>query len=625
MKRMLNEYKYNGLNREVASEKWSSPIVETLSQGGITLDSANPRHARKLAWMSTLNESVSSRSAGRSILNESGYGTITPSNMYGMGAISLSNPTTSGNSQTTASADKGSGDYLKNLTVASMHIAVSTIAFELLPVIPVEVPMVQMTFVESVYGQAKISDADASPSYISVPLAFFQAQNGDATNFGGVAVANGEFVKLNKGQVYFIAGNGANADELDTDLALKLRFVGQHHITGAYHFQVISVVTVTDAATGAYTNNGEVVADFLTNQATAANGLLVSADLVADTTMEFADTKTVVLVGTAPAVDVVNTKESPIYGASNRDGFTETPMAREVSEQGTDQMVTVRSWSTAAKVSDYDITCSVTAKQQRDFKALGLSAFEIALEAAKAQLVQSTNNNILDTMFKLGVENHINIFQATGIQLNLFVDEPTNAGSTIANMNISNTNSFKMEKLDGTDVSADFGTIPNFRTSAQDDGQVDIVRMATSRIALASALIGKLTRIAKGDFIVMGTGLASAIIDAKDNTHAPIQQNLIVGSESLVYGGTLNGMDAYIDPRMDLTDNRVLVGRRGGELDSGLKYFVYDLLSEVETIEGLSMSKKALVSTSYALVAAGHNPQTSYITLICETATGLWS
>jgi hypothetical protein len=621
------------MNRASSKDKWSQPICELLNKKGVSLDATNPRHARKLAWMSTLNEAVTKRDGKRSILiNEAGgYNSINPANMYGMGAIASANPTLTGNTQTTSGADKGSGDPLQQLTVTSMHIAAATVAFELLPVIPVEVPLVQMTFVESIYGNARVNDAEESPKYISLPLSFFQAINSDGSAFDGVAVVAGEFVNLTKGQIYFIAGDLAAANTLVADHALKLRFVGQHHITGDYQFQVVDVVTISNGATGAYATSGLTVAAFLTNLATSLDGFALSYDLVANTTMQFADANTVRLGGanassaSAPVVDVVDTKESPIFGASNADGYTETPMPRSTSEQGTEQSITVRTWSTQAKVSDFDITCSVTAKQARDFKALGLSAFEIALEAAKTQLIQSTNNHILDVLFKLGVENHIQIFDATGIQLNLYVDEPSVASSTIANMNISDTNTFKMEKLDGTDVSASFGAVPNFRTSAQDDGQLDILRMVKSRVSLSSAMIGKLSRTQKADFVVCGTGIAAALIDARNHATAPVDQNLMVGSEAISYFGECEGMALYVDPRMDLTDNRILIGRRGNEMDSGLKYFVYDLLSEVETVEGLSMSKKALLMTSYALVAAGHHPEVNYLTIIAETKSGLWA
>jgi len=628
------DYKYQFLDRNKATKKWEKPLKELVeSNFDITMEIENPNIKRKLAWMGALGESASSRDNRRSLLLESGYGSINPQNLSGMGAIRNTNITNTGNTRTTNNADKGSGDYQKNLTMTSMHIAASTIAFELLPVIPVEVPIVTMTFVESVYGGTRVSDETKSPQYIEIPLKFFKALDANTTDFqtAGNSFAQGENVKLVKNSVYFIVGNGSTANELVANKGVQLRYVGQHHITADYQFQVLENIEVTGAATGVYTTvPTEYISTFLNEVATiGANGYALTYE-TAPNVLAFADAQTVLLGSSTTnadviSVDLVDTKQSPIYGAGNSDGFTESPMPREVSELGTENAITIRTWSTSAKVSDRDILCAVTNKQERDLRPMGFDAFEIALEAAKTQLMQEINNHILDTMFKLGVSNHVQVYEGTGISLHLYVDDPLVAGASIANMAISDTNTFKLETLDGTDVSADFGVIPNFRENNNADGQLDIVRMVKGRVGLASSLIGKLNRTTKADFVVCGTGLQSALVDSRNYTSSPHDQTLMSGSDVLTYFGQVEGMDMYVDPRMDLTDNRILVGRRGEEMDSGLKCFIYDLLSDVQTIEGQSMSKKALVSTSYLLLAAGHHPEINYLTFIAETATGLWS
>jgi len=630
----LKEYRYHNLDRKKASTKWKNPLKELVeNKVGITLDEKNPNNVRKLKWMSTLNEAVCARDHGRSILiTESGYDSVDPAHLVGMGAITNPNSTNTGNTRTTADSDKGSGDYSKRLTITSMHIAAATIAFELLPVIAIEVPMVQMTFVESVYGGTKVADTEKSPQYIEIPVKMFKALDALTTDFegAGTVVAINGIVKLTEQTIYYLVGNGVAVDTLLADKGLQLRFAGQHHVTGAYRFQVLSNITVTNAATGTFTQTPtEFVSTFLNDFA------VIGANAYALTwnnggTLAFTDAQTVKVGSATTSADIipiglVDTKETAIYGASHSDGFTTAPMNREVSELGTENSITVRSWSTSAKVSDFDITCAVTTKQERDFRAMGLSAFEIALEAAKTQLVQSTNNHILDTMFKLGVENHIQVFEASNLNLHLYVDDPLVANSLISAMNISSVGSFNLQKLDGTDVSAQFGAINNFRQTNYADGYQDVIRMVKSRTNLVSALIGKLNRTTKADFVVCATGLSASLVDNRNHDLAPVEQNLLIGADVLSYFGKCEGMDLYVDPRMDLADNRILVGRRGNELDSGLKYFVYDLLSEIQTIEGLSMSKKALVSTSYALISAGHHPETNYMTFIAENAGGLWS
>jgi hypothetical protein len=63
---------------------------------------------------------------------------------------------------------------------------------------------------------------------------------------------------------------------------------------------------------------------------------------------------------------------------------------------------------------------------------------------------------------------------------------------------------------------------------------------------------------------------------------------------------------------MAFNDTRVLVGRKGGDDEPGLKFMPYMMAESIQTISEGTMSPKIAVKSRYALVEAGHLPETMY-------------
>jgi hypothetical protein len=83
-------------------------------------------------------------------------------------------------------------------------------------------------------------------------------------------------------------------------------------------------------------------------------------------------------------------------------------------------------------------------------------------------------------------------------------------------------------------------------------------------------------------------------------------------------------MTVYVDQNMSFGDTRVLVGRKGGDDEPGLKFMPYMMAESISTISEGTMSPKVAVKSRYALVEAGHHPQTMYICFHVEVpATGI--
>jgi len=81
-------------------------------------------------------------------------------------------------------------------------------------------------------------------------------------------------------------------------------------------------------------------------------------------------------------------------------------------------------------------------------------------------------------------------------------------------------------------------------------------------------------------------------------------------------------MTVYVDQNMNFNDTRVLVGRKGADDEPGLKFMPYMMAESIQTISEGTMSPKIAVKSRYALVEAGHHPQTMYLTLYVAMPTG---
>ena len=124
------------------------------------------------------------------------------------------------------------------------------------------------------------------------------------------------------------------------------------------------------------------------------------------------------------------------------------------------------------------------------------------------------------------------------------------------------------------------------------------------------------------NFIVTNANIASALQDISQFTFAPFTNTLTQNNGTLYPVGSLAGMTVYVDQNMRFDDTRVLVGRKGGDDEPGLKFMPYMMAESIQTISEGTMSPKVAVKSRYALVEAGHLPETMYITFYVKVPTG---
>ena len=553
----------------------------------------------KLSWMSVLVENkLKIEKLGGNAIMES-YGALTPAGITAIGNVSYPAPGT-GNYQDPAQA-KGSGDLPAKLLGLSMHIAANTVGFECLPVIPLEFPSGMLSYVETVYGGGRVEAGAENPDYIGI-------------KGGTIGTSTFTYANLVNGQNVFLAPTNGGHSALVDGVAVHGIFMQKGRISGEPIIRVVSVGTIV-GSTGVYTaGTTQNVADAITG---AANGHAVVPGSSA-TQATLAQAK---YLGAIASANLVATMNEIIGAATNSDGITNSAMTRGVSENGTERSINLKLWTTAVAAKDRDILAAVTLKTQRDLKAYGLDAEELLMKAAKNEITQAINQDILKTLFRLGVTNAAQLKGSHALDLNLLVGPATTTTKNLAAFAFSG----EFKDISGTDRKADFTGVVNSVTNNAAENFATRQRMISSRLLAASGVIGNVCRYGPGDFAVTNTHVGNALKDVSGYVAAPMANTVAQANSSMHFIGTVAGINVYVDPLMTYDDTRILVGRKGTDQDSGLKFMPYDLASNVSTIDPGTMAPKILVTSSYALVPAGYYPETNYLTIALENEFKNWA
>ena len=115
-------------------------------------------------------------------------------------------------------------------------------------------------------------------------------------------------------------------------------------------------------------------------------------------------------------------------------------------------------------------------------------------------------------------------------------------------------------------------------------------------------------------FAVCSSQVASGLQDCAGFVAYPMANTVNQVPGALYPIGTLAGIAIYVDPNMAWSDGRIAVGRKGDGQSPGLVFMPYVMADTVETIAEGTMAPKIQMKSRYALVHAGHHPETMYIT-----------
>ena len=557
------------MNKHQLLENWSPVIEQTIGTG------VDKSKKELVATICQLQENYEARLSGG--LNENNaYATL--GSVNGMGAVEL--PSSTGNGWT--GGTKGSGDVPYSLLPLAIQVAAQTIGLELVPTIPMNSPVGMLSYMDFVYGGGKNGYVADNP------------YNAEGTN--GEHKNSPIYIKVNLNSFTTGAktiGNTVTFDGITP--AVTATIIGQSRIDG---FLIVKLPTKLGAT--------QSVADFIPADTTASN------NPVAVTFSNYA-------AGSAGGTALITSKAELVKGledhivdfSTNQGGSTYgqvDKMKRGIGETTPANTGNLQLFSKAIEAKTVQAAAAVTREQLMDLKQFGIDAVAQANQFLANEMTQVINKDILNNIFTLGRTNHANIEAVSGKNYHLVLGS-TNAVATKAELVARDpfwsffTSLVSVTKVDAANLGAE-----NLGTRQ---------RRLMSRMLASSNIISVRGRRGPATFAVCSGGVASGFQDCAGFVPYPIANTINQVPGALYPLGTLAGIAIYVDPNMIWEDGRIALGRKGDGNTPGLVFMPYVMADTVETIAEGTMAPKMQMKSRYAIVEAGHHPETMYLTIGC--------
>jgi len=566
------------INEAEIFDTWA-PIIE--QKAGIT-DPSKQTWLAKYCHYHSLNESAG---AYQSLNVVNGMGAVAPP-VFPAATLGGSVGGLAPNAGFYSQSWQGSGDKFPSLLPLAIQVAAKTVGFDIVPVIPMSGPSGVLSYLDYVYAGGKISPQSAgttaaealasAPTMIKLQITTQTDMSLLTDNIGGTA---------------YISDGGSTLQMITS------KFVGLSRIDGYPIFEIIGITA------------NETVASIIDGTGTYI-GTTQGGNNVGTTTA---------------SASLVKALEDHIQGFSgagfyNNDNWqgpftdgtkTYNPMLRSVGEENYYEMMGLTTFTKFVEADTFQVAASVTTEQIQDLnKQFGIDVISMIENALVNEVSQAINKHILSRAFQLGWSNTKAFFTTEGQNLNLNLVLGGATGST-------NGLSY-MGKTDSLETM----TLPQGPASGGYENLSTLQRRLFSRILAAANMVANRGRRGPANFIITNANLASAMQDISQFTFAPFTNTLTQNNGTLYPVGSLAGMTVYVDQNMRFSDNRILVGRKGGDDEPGLKFMPYMMAESIQTISEGTMSPKIAVKSRYALVEAGFHPETMYSTFYVNVPTG---
>ena len=270
---------------------------------------------------------------------------------------------------------------------------------------------------------------------------------------------------------------------------------------------------------------------------------------------------------TVTNVELVKALEDHIASASGKaDG---SAYSRLEGESTPDKVMGLTLYSKTVAAETFQISAAVTREQVQDLKQFGVDAVAQVESVLTNELTQSINKMIIAKINSLGTTNATNAAASLDLNLN-------------ANMGGGNT--------PGSDHR----------------------RILTTILASAN-LIANRGRRGAGNFAVVDAKIASAIQSVAGYVPNPMANTVAASAGGIYPLGSVAGVNIYTDPNQTWGNGAIVVGRKGDGNGAGLVFMPYLMAESVQTIAEGTMAPKVAVKSRFALVEAGHNPETQYL------------
>lgn len=615
--------------------------------------------ADKLAWMSQLAHNTAKLNEDAFVMPSNAYsqfgGTYQPyNNLYN--TLGVGDPVPAGKPALTGAdyADNknlGSGDKYPTLLPLALKVAAKTIGFELVNTTPLDGPTGVLPYMDYVYSGSK-QPFGATPAYSAKtqnPMANSQSNApfemyglphafkasiapGEATIVDGSTTDSSAAVKLSPAQIKRML-KGASAmpagttlvskmDALDDDAhnaaKLVVEFVGWSRIDGDPMFKVVS----GSQSLGAYFNSGALDFEAVYTPVGSAEEVNVVLTLHAPRLISMLEDQIQGFTGAGE-------RDRDAWYGTYQDGTTlYEPMSRGTGEQTMARQLSLQLFTKHVQVGTIMVGCAVTQEQVTDLqKQWGIDVIKMVENAGINELSATINRHITSRLFALGWKNHYKLVEVEGpaANLNLSFDP-----SYTATSGVRMTPALAIPQSEQNDptgvayksyVNVALPYKPMYIPSgaAFENRDTLLKRLAVNFLAASNWILQR-GRYGAATFAVTNITIATLLQSNANYTFSPVANTISQNGGSLYPIGGMFGLTIYVDPLMGGSDNRVLVGRKGGKDEPGVHFCPYVMAESVQIIAEGTMSPKLMIKSRYALVDAGFYPETQYITFCVDVA-----
>ena len=556
-------------------DKWMPKLDVKFAQLGIkeSIKESRKRTIALMAHARQIHESAPSYAFG------------SPSNTPGRGAYIAGNNPQDGVSGFYDTTQRGSGEVTQNLFDVFVEVAASCIAFDMFPTIPMSKSSGSIYIAEPIYAGGKLDNGENKPLVIQVKL-----------------VKTGTPTALAAGTQYTIKTANSGGE----NVAL-VTYLGKHRINGNAIFKID---TQYDNSGSAGTNWQEEVVAEMFNTTSTGNAIYQSSGNHWDfdeTTVNFVEGFVNRIGGFSGAG--INDDNAWFIGRGNGKNYTR-PMSRKTGESSYYRNLGLRTWHKNYSAETLHCDLNYTTEQIQDMENdHGMDAREFGNSVLQDQLTQDINDHLLGRFFALGWQHHYNMNQQSGFNMNAFISSASNTGTSHTFLGADDTS---------LTIAGAPGVLPS--SGAISENLSTLQRRIVTRLLFGSGVINNRSRRGRGDMAAMNTTFSTAMQDIRGFQPATFPNDINTGNA--YYIGSLYNIGIYEDPLMDLADERVSIGRKGGEKDPGIKFCPYILAEKITTIAEQTMAPKDALKSRYAVVEAGTYPELNYLTFTVEQDAG---
>ena len=586
----------NKLNIAQIVESWSPAIKQ------LTNNAVNESNPDKLAWMCEyahnhtmhLNEeAVGGVSFPYQTLNNTmGIGNAVPASFAGQTAADQSNI-----------KSFGSGDKWPSLLPMALQVAARTVGFDLVNTVPFQGPTGVLPFLDYVYAGSK-EPYGATPAY-----------NGETAN---------PAIGVNKREPAYELYDAPHAfrcklETTDKKAAIKA-IVEACDTTGYVTIGAENGAEMKVQYIGLSRLSAEPMFKVMPGQTNIPLGKVFGAE----NSTKITGIDNVTLKG-ARLISALEDQIQGFTGAGKYDSdrWTGTfqdpnhlyePMDRATGEMQYPRQMNLKVFTKFVSVGTQSVAVAVTQEQVQDLqKQWGIDVLKLVENAAINELSQSINKHILSRLFALGWKNHVQAYEAEGINLNIDL-------------------SGAAESVDVTFASYDDRgeiqmSMPVAKPAKYGEGHFENADTMFKKIGVnmlaAGNVIMQRGRRGAANFVVTNWKIATMLQSNAQYAFSPIANTFNQNNGSLYPVGTIAGLTVYVDPLMHTQDTRVLVGRKGDKDEPQVVFCPYIMAESVRLITEGTASPKVLIKSRYALVDLGWYPQLNYLTFYVKTAEGL--